>query len=169
MYLYLQYFKEITKQIFLKQVQPDEIDYQLIKPIENTHYWFDFYKNIANKIYFIDYPDRMQYKVLARYVEKRYNNDREQFLLSSKKSLPEFVQPKVTLDNCMQLFAIQWKKNLSGWRSNTGMTAVSLEKFSDIISMQTIVEKIIDQPIGSKKDFEQIYLPWREKNQDFFV
>lgn len=163
-----QYFKNTSKQIFLKQISANDIDLTRVRPIENTHYFLDFYKNIADKIYFIDYPDHMQNKILSRYVEKKYQNDWSKFLTSAKESLPEFARTKVTVDNCMQLFAIQWKKNLIAWRDNPDIAPLAVEKFSSMESMIIMVEQIINQSIESKETFERIYKPWQEKNQNLF-
>lgn len=164
-----QYFKEISKQIFYKNFLFDNIDYSKLRPIENTHYVLDFYKDISNKIFFIDYPDSMQHKILSRYIEKRFNNDWSKFINSAKQSLPKYAQNKLTTENCAKIFNIQWEKNLESWRNNSQMIAINLLDFSTSEKMQTVIEKIIGKSIESKQIFDKIYLPWQEKNKDFFL
>jgi hypothetical protein len=159
-----QYFKEITKQIYHGKHSPDKIDFALCKPIENTHYTLDLYQNLADQIYFIDYADHLQQSVLTRYIEKRYHNNWQEFLLSNQQFLPVFAQNKVCIDNCADLFNIQWKKNLTEWRRRPNMIAVNFEDFFTYSNMQSIVEKITGRPIQSQQMFDSIYLPWQKKN-----
>jgi len=164
-----QHFKEITKEIFYHKKELSDINFSLTRPIENTHYYLDFYPSIAKKIYFIDYPDHYGLKILETVKKKRYNNSWSVFLESNRDFLPEFARNKVTVNDVPDLFVKRWNKNLQSWRTNHNMIKVDFLNFFDPIKMQTIVETIIEQPVLSTQDFQNIYQPWLEKNLELFL
>lgn len=161
-----QYFKEITKQIYYKHNTPTDIDYNKVNPIENTHYYLDLYTNIAEQIYFIDYPDHYQFKILESFKKKRHQDSWLNFLEYNKNSLPKFAQQKVTINNVVEIFSKRWNRNLIGWRANSHMIPINFLDFFNTTKMQNIVEKIINQPIIYNEVFQTTYQSWLEKNQD---
>jgi len=161
-----QYFKEITKQIYYKHNTPADIDFNKVNPIENTHYYLDFYTDIAKTLYYINYPDNYQIKILESVKKKRHGDSWINFLEYNKQFLPEFAKQKVTVDNVIEIFSKRWNRNLLVWRANSHMIPINFLDFFNATKMQNIVEKIINQPVIYNEVFQTTYQSWLEKNQD---
>lgn len=161
-----QYFKEITKQIYHQQRTQDDIDLTQVTAIENTHYYLNFYPKLTQRIYFINYPDHYQLKILESVKKKRHNNSWENFLESNKKYLPEFARDRVTTENVIDVFSRRWQQNLKGWRNTPGMIPIEFTDFFDSKKMQLVVETVIARPLTDLVVFLATHQQWLEKNQD---
>jgi len=161
-----QYFKEITKQIYYQQRVRDDIDLTQVTAIENTHYYLDFYPELTQRIYFINYPDHYQVKILESVKKKRHNNSWENFLESNREYLPEFARDRATINNVIDVFGRRWQQNLKGWRNTAGMIPIEFTDFFDSKKMQLIVETVIAGPLTDPVAFLAAHQQWLEKNQD---
>jgi hypothetical protein len=164
-----QYFKQITQQIYYKNLNQSDIEFSNVNPIENTHYYLDFYTSIAKQIYYIDYPDSYQIKILESVKKKRHNDSWEDFLEFNKEFLPEFAKQKVTIDNMIDIFLARWNRNLSGWKNNPHIIPVNFLDFFNATKIQAIVEKIIQRPLTDPNVFLTIWQSWLEKNQNLIL
>jgi len=161
-----QYFKEITKQIYYQQGNQSDIDLTQVTAIENTHYYLNFYPKLTQRIYFINYPDHYQLKILESVKKKRHNNSWENFLEFNRKYLPEFARDRVTIDNAIDVFSRRWQQNLKDWRNTDGMIPIEFTDFFDSKKMQLVVEAVIAGPLTDPVAFLTAHQHWLEKNQD---
>jgi hypothetical protein len=161
-----QYFKAITQDIFYGTSTKENIDFARVKKIENTHYYLDWYPSVCDHLYYIDYPENLQYKILESVKKKRYNDSWSNFLEDNKTFLPKFAQEKVTEKDIVNVFVQRWNKNLVGWRSNPLITPVSFLDFFEIKKIVKLIETINKQPCQDVEILEKIHTQWLENNQD---
>lgn len=159
------YFKNITTEIFYNTKSTINLDYNKILPIENSHYWLDFYKIIADKCVFIDYPDHMQENIMEIYLEKVFNNNKQKMFEFNLRYQNSLIAKNLTVDNIEKVLNLHWKKNLKNWRNNLAMSPVNLEDFFDQSKIEKIVKKLIDQDYINEEKFNNVYNNWILKNQ----
>jgi hypothetical protein len=158
------YFKKITTEIFYNADSVSNLDYNKILPVENSHYWLDCYKTIADRCVFIDYSDAVQENIMQIYLEKVFDNSRQQMLEFNRPYQDSSISKHLTVDNIEKVLNLHWKKNLKNWRNNTAMSCIDLEDFFDKSKIQRIVEKLIDQDLANQDKFDDMYNNWILKN-----
>jgi hypothetical protein len=158
------YFKHTSQQLFYEQKSIDW-DLSKLKYVENTHYWSDSYKEIADQHFYIDYPDHLQHTVMQIYLHKIFKNDIDKFLDRHLPSLPHGIRSKIDKKNALEVFNIRWLKSLKAWRSNQTLGCVQLADFFDREKLKSIVEIIIKDKIHNHEKFDLLYQEWMEKNQ----
>ena len=161
-----QYFKNVSKKIYHKSMSADEIDFTQVCKIENTHFYMDFYHQIANQIFYIDYPDEAQLRILNAVKQKRHNNDWDNFLKGNLYSIPDPLKEKINTQNVIEVFRIMWFKNLEGWRANKLMHRLNFVDFFDLNKLKNIVELVSGTEITNHNDFKIAHQAWLEKNLD---
>lgn len=164
--LHTQYFKDITRDIFYGHSAKENIDFTKVRKVENTHFYLDWYPHMCENMFYIDYPDNLQYKILEAVKKKRHKNSWRNFLQYNKIYLPNYFQGKLTEKDVINVFVKQWNKNLTGWRCNPLMTSISFLDLFEIKNIKTIIQTINRQPCRDIETLKTIHANWLEKNQD---
>ena len=159
-----QYFKMFCEDIWNKKYCIDDIDWNLVCPVENSHYYLPFYKEVAEKLYYINYNDSANCVILKEYLRKRHNNDWAHFLDRHIESIPVELQHHINHDNCQRVFEIQWIKNLKSWRSNTNLMPIEFVDMLDRNRMLDLVQTITDKKLHNTDMFDNIYQNWKDNN-----
>jgi hypothetical protein len=164
--LHTQYFKDITRDIFYGNSTKENMDFTKVRKIENTHYYLDWYPHVCENMYYIDYPENLQYKILETVKKKRHKDSWSNFLQDNKIYLPSYFQEKVTEKDVVNVFVKRWNKNLIGWRSNPLITPISFLDLFEIKKILKIIETINKKPCGDIEIIKKTHAHWLEKNQD---
>jgi hypothetical protein len=159
-----QYFKIISKEIYYQSAACHDIDLELLCPVENTHFYIDFYHKIANKIYYINYPTHLQAEILNTVKHKRYHDDWNEFITWHLYSVPDKLKKYVSVETAADVFNIMWLKNLRGWQNNNNLIPIELCDFFDYYKMQNIVEQVSCKRIQNINDFNLTYYDWIKVN-----
>ena len=167
--LHTQYFKDITRDIFYGNATKENMDFAKVKKIENTHYYLDWYPHVCENIYYIDYCENLQYKILEAVKKKRHKDSWSNFLQDNKVYLPSYFQDKVTEKDVINVFATRWNRNLIGWRSNSLITPISFLDLFEIEKIIKIIETINKQPCQDIEIIKKTHAHWLEKNQDLIL
>jgi hypothetical protein len=163
-----QYFKDITKKIYYQTASKNDIDIQKICTVDNTHFYMDFYHDLAKQIFYIDYPDHLQSSILTAVNNKRHQGNWQSFLEWALYSIPKPLQAKITADNTIDVFKILWSKNLQGWRKNPRMCPINFVDFFDSDKLKGIIEMVSNTTITNYDFFKHNHQSWLEKNSDLF-
>lgn len=158
------YFKTMTTRMFHDPALHLALDKARVFPVENSHYWLDIYKQIADRSVFIDYPEHVQSDIMQIYLEKVFDNDRQKMLERNLPHQNPIIVHKITVDNIEQVLNIHWQKNIRAWRSNDSMSAIHLADFFDHNKIQRIVSDLTQQDIIDQDKFDQIYNNWIQRN-----
>ena len=159
------YFKSLTTKIFYGQSSPEEFDVGKISPVENSHYWLDWYQTIADRCVFIDYPERIQQGIMEIYLEKVFANDRQKMLDLNLSHQSPALAKHINIHNIDHVLNIHWQKNIKAWRHNTAMSNIDLADFIDREKMSRMVKSLIDQDLTDLQTFNEIYDNWLDKNR----
>jgi len=158
------YFKAYSKSIWNKKCLSDDIKWDLMCPVENTHFYLPFYTDIAKKLYYINYNESINHVILKEYLRKRHENNWTLFFDYHIDSIPVKLQEYVNHENCQTVFEIQWIKNLKSWRSNRNLVPIEFTDMLDRHRMLEIVQTITDKCIDNIELFDKIYLNWKNNN-----
>jgi hypothetical protein len=155
-------FKFITKEHYYTQSVPTEFPNAL--PVENTHFFLDFYPDITHRLFYIDYPDNVVGDIVEVYMKKRFKNDRQ--LLSDFVCQPyaEPLKSKITKDNVIDVCKINWLKTIRSWRNNPLLSPVYLKDYFDRRQFYNIVETICQCKIKDLEKLSVNYDNWISKN-----
>jgi len=156
--------KICSQQIYNNIITWDDLHIFKFSPVENSHFYFDQFKIITPKLFFIDYADNMHKEIVKVFVDKRFAGNNEKFLHSVKPSFPEYMQTKLTADNVVELSAINWKRNHTLWKSTGALTPVNLGDFFDQIRFELIVKEITGLETLDRHSLEEIYNNWICRN-----
>lgn len=159
------YFKAATENIFYGRGSSLDLDFDQMFPVENTHYWNDFYTEISDRCVFIDYPDHAQPYIMNIYLEKVFNNDVQKMLDYNLLRQNSYIASKANINNIKEILNIQWLKNLKSWRQNYNMSSINLADFFDQARLKNIVETLINEKIRDSDRFDSVYNNWCEKNK----
>lgn len=141
-----------------------ELDTTRINPIENSHYYFDWFVDLTDKIYYIDYPDRCVTELIKIYNQKQRNGDLATFISDHRATLPIWAQNKLTADNALEIFSILWLKQQNSWRKNPNLIRIDIADFFVQSRCQQIVETLINRPISNVDQFNSTYSGWIKYN-----
>jgi len=159
------YFKIQCAQCYHKTLDWTTIDQCKIEPVDNTHYYFDWLHDIFPKIYYIDYPDNITNIIIGTYINKRHQDNKEEFIEAILSKVPEVLQKMIPRSNALMAIEKIWLRNQRTWRANPNMHAVTLLDIFDSTKIKEIVAEIIQKDLVDLKYFEQIHSTWTEKNQ----
>jgi hypothetical protein len=143
---------------------PLELDYSRTNVIENSHYYLDWFSNLTNKIYYIDYPDQCAIELIKIYNQKERNGSLTRFVADHRATLPPWAQPKLNEDNALQIFSVRWLRQLDIWRKNPLLTPISIKDFFIQQKCQQIVETLVDRPLTNIEKFNSMYSNWIKYN-----
>jgi len=143
---------------------PHGLDCTRINTIENSHYYFDWFLTLTNKIYYIDYPDYCVTELIKIYNQKERNGSLTRFVADHRATLPPWAQPKLNEDNALQIFSVRWLRHLDIWRKNPSLTPISIKDFFIQQKCQQIVETLVDQPLTNIEKFNSMYSNWIKYN-----
>ena len=160
-----EYFKNISKKIYYQSATWHDIDLELLYPVENTHFYIDFYHKIANNIFYINYPNHLQAEILNTVKQKRHHDDWGKFIAWHLYSIPEQLKKYVTVETVEDIFNIMWLKNLRGWQNNN-LIPIELSDFFNYNKMQNIVEKVSGKKIQNINEFDLTYFDWIKSNNN---
>jgi hypothetical protein len=162
-----QQFKNFFSNCQTHNLDINNLNWEKVFPIENSHYYFDCFEKISKRLFFIDYNDSINSTILSEYIRKRNNGDIEHFLRQHIHSLPVELQHKVNPSNCLKAFEILWLKNIHQWRSNAKLIPIN---FYDILQRNTalaVAETVAGSKVKDIKKFDSIYNQWIERNSVF--
>ena len=160
------YFKSQCEQYYHSPIDWTTIDKSKIQPVDNTHYYFDWFHNIFSKIYYIDYQDNIVNVILDTYIAKRHCGNTEEFIEVALSKIPKKLQKMIPKPNALMAIEKNWIRNQRTWRSNANMHAINLKDVFDLTKIKTIVTDITQKDLVNLESFEQLHLVWTEKNQN---
>lgn len=158
------YFRDITLNVHEGIMDPTDFDKNRLNDVENTHFYFDWYWDCTNNVYFIDYPDDINPDILRCYIFKRHDNDINKFLEHQKLLIPKILHNKINVRNAIDAINVLWIKNLKEWRQNSRLTPIHMRDFFDIHKFKSIVEELSHKKISNTALFNDTYSKWVEKN-----
>ena len=140
------------------------VDLSNAMPIENTHFYLDYYTKIARKLFYIDYPDAISRDIVNIYMFKRFANDPELMADFVKKSYTEPMRAKLNVTNVIDACKINWIKNIKSWRNNTQLEPVYLQDMVNRSTFYNIVETVCQCKIKDYGTLSAGYDNWISKN-----
>jgi hypothetical protein len=165
-----QYFKKITKDMHFQNYGIEQLDYDCIDQVDNTHFYHQWYHNFST-VYYIDYPDHVQPTLTEIYKNKVshfFNNDPDKFFQYHLETLPHPLHKYFTLDNITKAITTRAISNLKNWRETPNLIKINFIDFFDQEKFKNTVETICDQPINFNL-FLNSYNTWLDKNKDLIA
>ena len=135
-----------------------------VLPVENTHYFLDFYPTIANQLFYIDYPDAIVGNIVETYLAKRFQYDRQLLADTICQQYREPLKSKINKDNIINVCKINWIKNVKSWRNNSLLEPLYLSDYFDRTKFYNMIEKICQQKITNFEKLSENYDNWISKN-----
>lgn len=141
-----------------------EIDAMQLMPVENSHFYFDWFAQLSQRTVFIDYePDKAE-GIVEVYVSKRHHGNLQRFVDTNRHTLPNWLQDRVDTTNAVRIFATMWRKQIAKWHSDSCLQPVALRNFFDLKSLLSIAEQLLGRPVTDHDTFENHFVSWTEKN-----
>jgi len=155
-------FKSMTKANYYSDTVPDSLENTL--PVENTHFYLDYYPEIARQLFYIDYPDDLARDIVQIFMIKRFNNNPALLSDFIKESYAEPLRSKINSDNILDVCKINWLKNVRSWRSNARLKPLYLKDYFDQSSFYHMVETVCQCKIQNHDALALGYSDWISKN-----
>lgn len=160
------YFKEVTDYCFRNKQPLTCLDTTKLNKIENSHFYLDGYRDLADKIFFVDYPNQFAPKIVEIYRKKRSLNDSAALLKNHQALLPELVKKYANKDNIVKILSVLWVNQLKSLRNNPALIPIQLRDVFDKIKLKSICQTVIDQPLADHALFDQTFERWINNNQE---
>jgi len=167
-HLNIHYFKSICQDIYNKAATKDQIIISQTYKIENSHYYHDFFVDMATNLFFIDYPDLIKLEIIKTYVKKRQKNNAQNLVDKILLELPAGFANKINTDNIYDVCNIRWSRNLKNWQNNKQLQSIQL---ADIVNRQRfpyVVETVTGQQLTNLSQLYNMYDEWADKNKELF-
>jgi len=161
-----QYFKTFTEKVYYQTAEQQDINFELVHQVDNTHFYMDFYNNISEQVFYINYAYHLQIEILSAVNRKRYHNNWDEFISYHFYSIPAPLQKYISTKNAVEVFNIMWFKNLKEWRSNKKLIPIELADFFQYDAMKKIVENVTGKKITNFSEFDHTYHTWIKLNSD---
>jgi hypothetical protein len=161
-----EYFKSTIEEIYKNNLTTSDIDLFKVQEVENSHYYLPFFNDIANKVYYIDYPDNLNSIILDTYINKRWHGADDAFLNAHITSIPFTLRKNITANNVRKTFEVLWLKHLKIWRTINNIEAINFKDLFNINQTTQLVELLTQKPITNKELFNSTYQTWQRKNQN---
>jgi hypothetical protein len=155
-------FKGMTKANYYNDTVPDNLENTL--PVENTHFYLDYYPEIAHQLFYIDYPDHIARDIVQIFMLKRFNDDPALLADFIKQNYTEPLRSKITSDNILDVCKINWLKNVRSWRNNPTLKPLYLKDYFDQSSFYHMVETVCQCDIQNHDALALGYSDWISKN-----
>jgi hypothetical protein len=133
-------------------------------PVENTHFYLDYYPQISHKLFYIDYPDAISRDIVNIFMFKRFANDPALMADCMKPLYPEPMQSKLNATNVVDACKINWIKNIKSWRNNTLLEPLYLQDLFDRSTFYNMVETVCQCKIKDYGTLSAGYDSWISKN-----
>jgi len=159
------YFKDITLDYCNTNIVPEVFDWSQVDPVENSHHYFDWFTTLAEKFYYIDFPESSAIGIIDVYVSKRHQSNLTQFIEAHKQTLPLWAQQRITEHNARQIFSSMWVKQMRIWKTMPNMHAIALSDFFNRQKLIDIVQQLTQRPVQDFDRFDQTFTTWTEKNK----
>jgi hypothetical protein len=160
------FFKDQCELYFKNPFDWTTIDQSQIQPVDNTHYYFDWFSNIFQKIYYIDYPDSMTNVIFNTFINKRHQGNKEQFINIAWSNFSDHWKKVITRSNVLLAVEKNWTNNQRRWRNTPNMHAINLIDLFDLSKIKMIVSEVIQNDLNNLDQFEQVHSCWVEQNQN---
>lgn len=155
-------FKHVTKIGYYNK--DASVDLSDVMPVENTHFYLDYYPSIARKLFYIDYPDEIARGIVNIFMIKRFDNDPEQMANFMKQWYTTPLQSKLNASNVVDACRINWTKNVRSWRNNPLLEPLYLRDYFDRSLFYNMVETVCQCKIKNYKTLNASYDSWISKN-----
>ena len=159
------YFKQKCQEHYETACDWTMIDLHRVLPVENSHYYFDWFNKLAESIYFIDYPDAMTNIIVETCMNKRWQGDQDEFIRESLINIPPQLQKIIPTHKRLDVIGKNWIKNQHQWRNVIGMRAIELIDLFDLNKLKLIVQEITEKDLTCVEQFEYLHDQWIQKNQ----
>lgn len=156
-------FKNFANDVYDKNKTWNDIESVEISQIENSHFYLEEFKTLADRLFYIDYPESLDSVVVDVYTRKRVQNC-QALVKRVKPTLPPPLQQYVNENNVKEICKIQWRKNLNAWRKNTNLAPIQLKDFFDFEKLSAIVAYVSGQTTLDLIKLHELYKCWTEKN-----
>jgi len=159
------YFKQKCQEYYETPFDWTTIDLNQVLPVDNSHYYFDWFNKIAASIYFIDYPDSMTSTIVKTCIDKRFRGNTDEFIKISLINIPIELQKIIPDHRRLDAIGKTWIGNQNKWRNITSMRPIELINLFDLPKLKMIVNEITQTDLISLDQFEYLYHQWIQKNQ----
>jgi len=159
------YFKQKCQEYYETPFDWTTIDLGQVLPVDNSHYYFDWFSNIASSIYFIEYPDNMTNIIVKTCIDKRFRGNQDEFIKTSLIKLPLELQKIIPENKQLDAIGKTWIRNQNEWRTTTGMRPIKLVDLFDLHKLKLIVKEITQRDLVFLEQFKYLYYQWIQKNQ----
>jgi hypothetical protein len=140
------------------------VDLSKAMPVENTHYYLDYYPQIAQKLFYINYPDEISQDIVNIFMFKRFANDTERMSNFMKQSYTGPMRSKLNASNIIDACKINWTKNIRSWRNNPLLEPLHLRDLFDRSTFYNMVETVCQCKIKDYGTLSAGYDSWISKN-----
>ena len=159
------YFRDICVDYYNNNsTVPHNLNLSQVDPVENSHYYFDWFSNLVEKFYYIDFPESATVGIIDVYVAKRHQHNLMHFVETHKQTLPDWAQQRITEHNAYQFFSTMWLKQLRKWKAMNHIQAINLADFFNRQNLINIVQQLTQQPVKNFDKFDYTFTRWTEKN-----
>jgi hypothetical protein len=163
------YFKKLCSSSYAIKTMP-VIDFIKVTQVENSHHYLPELDQLAESIWYIDYPDEIQEQIINVYIKKARKNNinfvwQREVELGILNNIPEQMKSKINQDNIVKVLNIHWLKNLRGWRNNPKLLPIQLADFFDLKKFTSIVSNVSKTSINQEL-LEQQYQLWYNQNSE---
>jgi hypothetical protein len=158
------YFRDICVDYYNNNTVSHNLNLSQVDPVENSHYYFDWFPNLVEKFYYIDFPESATVGIIDVYVTKRHQHNLMHFVEAHKQTLPDWAQQRITEHNAYQFFSAMWVKQLRKWKAMNNMQAINLADFFNRQNLINIVQQLTQQPVKNFDKFDYTFTRWTEKN-----
>lgn len=155
-------FKYTTKADYY--TNSTSVDVSELMPVENTHFYLDYYPRIARKLFYIDYPDEISRDIVNVFMFKRFDNDPEKMAYWIKATYTEPMRSKINASNIVDVCKINWIKNMKSWRNNSLLEPLYLRDYFDRSRFYNMVETVCQCKIKNQQALDAGYDAWISKN-----
>lgn len=160
------YFKELcrTEQ---RYKQKQLVDFTQCFPIENSHSYHDWFRDITSNLFYIYYHDLATPMIVETFINKRKGEDFNKWLQEILPThIPSALQSRVTQHNLIDVLGIFWKKNMHNWQANAALTPIPMTDLFELTALSQWVERLCNQPLSNPAQLAKTHRAWLAKNSN---
>lgn len=161
------YFKVCCERIYLDEITIDDIDLTKVFDVDNSHFYLDVFTDLAQSLFYIDYPDTAQELVMTEFINKRLDGDSANFYNIFISFIPVQLRKYITEHNLQASMNTIWQKNLKLWRNQKNLQRIDLCDIVQYNKLVPVVQKLCNKDNLNFELLDRSYQQWLDRNQTF--
>lgn len=159
------YFKDVSDQSVGTNQLPADLDLSKLDKIENSHFYLNGYQDLADRLFFIDYPDQYAPNIVEAYKKKRWFDDYNVLLEKHQHMFPNSFKKHINEESIIKMLSAMWVRQLKSLRANSALVSIQLSDMLDKTKLKSICQTIINCPLQNPALFDQTFDHWIQHNQ----